>query len=214
MKANLINSHKEEIRRKLLQSITSHYLTLVSVIQGVVLGYGISILETNKDKFSQSEWLIIITTFLIIISIWDEYQLGCSVYEWIPGIRDSTIPFLLGASELLMIRSINVSLRWWFFYAAIFCLCAGAAFANQYRSSARIEKNKPILEVAGYFKIFNYVFCFIGILLFFLFWLKYSADNNLLFSIVSLVMILLFLIRGRFIRSRIMKYALNNTQKK
>lgn len=211
MNVNAMNSSREEIREKLFKSITSHYLTLISIIQGIVLGYGISILDLHQGKFGQGEWLLMVTTFITVISVWDEYQLGCAVYEWIPGIRDSIIPFFVGVSELLMIRSINVSSRLWYFYAAIFCCCALAAFINQYWSSGNIEKNKPILNVVGYFKIFNYIFCSIGILLFFLFWLIYSKDYDLIFSVIALIMILSFLIRGRIIRSRIMKYALSNT---
>jgi hypothetical protein len=201
------SEHRKKVFDRLLKSSSSHYLTLVSVVQGVVLGYGLFVIEANKDKFLLSNWLLVITTFIFILCVWDEYQAGAAVYEWIPGFRDSLIPFLIGVTEILLVQSLN-SFKKWFIFAAILSFLGIIAFYNMYSSAAKIQKNIEVLTLVKGWKKATYIFCILSTIIFLVFWFKVSHDNSVIFVILSLIIALLFLCLGRVTRRRIIKYAL------
>ena len=185
-------------------SFSSTYLTLTSIIQGVTLGYLVVVVDDEKGRFELAHWLLVATTFLIIVAAWHEYMMAVTVLTWIAGLRDSLIPFLLGGSELMLVLSLRYpgELEWSFLAAGIASFVALIAFANMYRSAAaEPAANKAFLAKTRRYRWVNLGFmCFAGVML-----VAFSAVEaragqsdalDVVLAAITLCLVLLFLARG------------------
>jgi len=203
---------------RLLHSATTHYLQLMSVIQGVVLGYGVYNLEAKYSMLSTADILFVVTTLLMVMTVWDEYQLGAAVYIWVPGYRDSIIPFLFGITELLMVKSIGKDINIWFRYAAVFAVLSLIAYVNMYRSAGKEKINEYVLDRVKIYIRINYIFCTASVIIFILCWkvssIKYNTilfmEKNVFLARLSLLTMLIFCIRGLLCRKKIVSIAKQN----
>jgi hypothetical protein len=131
-------------------SFLSTYLTLTSIIQGVALAYLVVVVDDEMKTFDSAHWLLVVTTFLIIAAAWHEYMTAVTVFVWVPRLLDSLIPFLLGGSEVMLIRSLRdqSELEWSFVAAGFVALVTLIAFINMYKSAAGEEDeiNRIVLE--------------------------------------------------------------------
>ena len=50
-----------------------------------------------------------LVTVALIAIVWQEYLIGATAFAWIPTILDTTVPFLLGIAEALVILQIRIS---------------------------------------------------------------------------------------------------------
>jgi hypothetical protein len=138
-----------------------------------------------------------------------------TVFVWIPRLRDSLIPFLLGGSELLLIRSLRREdeLEWSFFALGLIALVTLAAFMNMYRSAAAEEDiNKRLLLEMRFYQWLNLAFVVSAVALFFLFGaVKAQAGAadilDIAFSTAALGLVLAFFTRGSFFWSRVIDFA-------
>jgi hypothetical protein len=55
------------------------------------------VVDEELHSFQTAHWLLVVTTFLVIVAAWHEYMTAVTVFVWIPRNRDSLIPFVLGA---------------------------------------------------------------------------------------------------------------------
>ncbi len=128
--------------------------------------------------------------------------MGSTIFVWIPTLKDSIIPFILGATELLLIRSINLDLQAWFFTMAFMSFSGMIAFINMRRSAAREEDdNEGILNALKRYAWLNPVWCASYSVSFTIFGaivstVKPSIHINLIFASLSLIMVLAFLGRA------------------
>ena len=60
------------------------YLTLISVVQGVVAGYFASVVNDVYSSLSVRQWILIGATFLQIVAIWHSYAIAIVISAWIP----------------------------------------------------------------------------------------------------------------------------------
>lgn len=185
-------------------SFSSTYLTLTSIIQGVTLGYLVVVVDDEKGRFGPAHWLLVATTFLIIVAAWHEYMMAVTVLTWVAGLRDSLIPFLLGGSELMLVLSLRhpEELEWSFLAAAIVSFVALIAFANMYRSAAaEPAANRAFLADTRTYRWVNLGFlCFAGVI-----FVAFSAIEaragpsealDVGLAAVTFCLILVFLARG------------------
>jgi hypothetical protein len=105
-------------------SFTPIYLTILSIIQAVALGELAKVVADGYPEFTTVQWSLVLLTFLILIIIWSHVTTDAMSWVWIPDLRDSVIPFLLGAFELYQAHAIVVGLSPW-----LFGMVAGAALA-------------------------------------------------------------------------------------
>ena len=49
----------------------------------------------------------------MLIIIWNVYSVQSALWSWIPDVRDSATPFIVGALELYLNHTIMVSLSAW-----------------------------------------------------------------------------------------------------
>ncbi|MGZ3584237.1 MAG: hypothetical protein ACXVCT_15945 [Ktedonobacterales bacterium] len=96
-------------------SFTSIYLTVLSIIQAVALGELARVVADDYPRFTLVQWALVLLTFLILIIIWNHVTTDAMTWVWIPDLRDSVIPFLLGAFELYQAHAIVVGLGPWLF---------------------------------------------------------------------------------------------------
>src|SRR5437764_120164 len=105
--------HHRMLHRKLKDSFTPTYLTILSVIQAVALADLATIVATEREHFTVVHWLLVLLTFCVLIIIWNVYTIQSTVWDWIPDVRDAAIPFVTGALELFLNHTITLSLSSW-----------------------------------------------------------------------------------------------------
>jgi hypothetical protein len=60
------------------------------------------------------QWLMVLTTFCLFIVVFNVYSIQNAVWEWIPDVRDASLPFVFGALELYVNHTIEQSMSLWF----------------------------------------------------------------------------------------------------
>jgi hypothetical protein len=188
------------------------YLTLITIIQGAALGYLVIVVDARAKSFQTADWILAGTTFLFIVAAWNEYMMGATAFSWIPRLRDSLVPFSLGAAELASVRGLGSNLAGWLFSAAAVGIVAFFAFENMYRSAAKDGGNEFVLRVVQPFRGLNSAFCVgAGVVLaaFGIISLPLNRSNvwNVVFASVSALLISGFLCRASLYWKRIISSA-------
>jgi hypothetical protein len=207
--------HSGVLLTALRGAFSTTYLTLTSIIQGVALAYLVVIVDEEMGAFATAHWLLIATTFLIIAAAWHEYMTAVTVFVWIPRLRDSLIPFLLGGSELMLIRSLRrpAEIEWSFFALGTITVVTLLAFVNMYRSAAAEgELNGQLLSRTAVYRRVNLTFVAVAGILFFAFGalevrVPDSAALDVALSAGCLALVLLFLVRGAFYWTQVIAIA-------
>src|SRR6267142_166207 len=83
------------------------YLTLKSIVQGAVLAYLLSFISLHSSNIRITGWILASVTFLLVIITWNEYVMGVIAFRWVPDLVDASIPFMLGASQYLLVKAIS-----------------------------------------------------------------------------------------------------------
>lgn len=208
-------SRQGALLTSLRTAFSSSYLTLTSIIQGVALAYLVVVVDEEMHEFGAAQWLFVATAFLAIASAWHEYMTAVTVFVWVPRLWDSLIPFLLGGSELMLIRSLRRpgGLEWSFLALGAVAAVTLLAFVNMYRSAAAEEDlNADLLARMGFYRPLNLAFSSGAAVLFFSFAAveaiaagSTSLDNALSASALGLVLV--FLVRGYFYWTRVIQVA-------
>lgn len=106
--------HHKVVHERMKNSFSSMYQTILSIIQGVALADLAAFVAAKYPQFSIVHWLMVLTTFFMIIVVYSVYSIQSAVWDWIPDIRDASIPFVVGALELFLNHTIALSLSLWF----------------------------------------------------------------------------------------------------
>jgi hypothetical protein len=196
-------------------SFTTTYLTLTSIIQGVALAYLVSVVDEEMHTFRFANWLLVVTTFLAIVAAWYEYMNAVTVFVWIPRLRDALIPFLLGGSELALIRSLRsqTALETSYLAFALLTFVVLAAFLNMYSSAASEgEPNRRLLEELIGFHRFTIAFVAVAgvsVLAFAVVeaWAAESTALDVATAACCLAFVVAFLVRGAVYWGRVIEIA-------
>ena len=106
--------HHKVVHGKMKDSFTSMYQTILSIIQGVALADLAAIVAAKYPQFTLVQWLMVLTTFCLFIVVFNVYSIQNAVWEWIPDVRDASLPFVFGALELFVNHTIAQSMSLWF----------------------------------------------------------------------------------------------------
>ncbi len=139
----------DEVIERIKAQFSTIYLTLISVIQASVLSYAMVCTDGLLHGLTARTAILLTTTFLVIVMNWNEYVMGSTTFRWVPTVVDSFLPFLIGASEFLMVRSLTRDGAGWYFWLAAFCLLGCAGFINQYRKARRLPDNDAVFAALG-----------------------------------------------------------------
>ena len=184
-----------------MQLHESSYLTLLSIVQGVAMGF----LGANMPvQRIASEWLLFLVTFMFVVLVWAEYNMGVASLSWIPTFRDALIPFALCMAEIAMSKLLARP-RDWFLAAAFFCVIGFFAFVNMYTRARRFPQNAEMLRVLGWWKPAGEIFCILAAAIFLL--LAISNCHAAACAATALAVGALFAIRTQMAWRRIVRYA-------
>ena len=140
----------------LRESFAPSYLTLISIIEGVLLGLVFELLSEGRPLFHAGgpAVLLVINNVLLIALVWNEYRMGSSMFRWVPSLLDAVIPFAVGGLQAALILSVDQPLVW-LGLLATFYLAGIVAFENMYRRSSEEARNAFVLERNRAFRRLN-----------------------------------------------------------
>ncbi len=117
------------IKTSITNSFSGMFLTMLSIVQGVALSLLIFNFPVNIagwQVFPLEKLLMCLITLLTIIILWHSYFWLAVVARWTPLMWDSLLLFLIGAIELIAVRSIGNHL--WYYALAILGIFGGLQY--------------------------------------------------------------------------------------
>ena len=122
------------------------YLTLISVIQGCVLGYFFVVADAASSTPTWRGGLLFFTSFLLIALVWNEYMMWTTMVRWVLRLPDSLLPLLMGLFQFGMIRAIPSRSNAYFLAAAAFFVTSLVKYRHASLAGRHEPENLPILE--------------------------------------------------------------------
>lgn len=185
---------------ELRNSFAPSYLTLISIIQGVLLGLIFQLLSANWHELSPGDptVLLVFNNVLLSALVWNEYRMGSYMFRWVPYLLDAVIPFTLGGLQAAIILSV-ANPGAWLGWLATFYLAAVVAYENMYRRSGAERRNAFVLERNRGFRRLNVVAC---LAVSFVFWAAFALHRiggttpGLATLLLVTTLNLAFLVRG------------------
>ncbi len=149
-------AHRDH-RARVIEFWPTYYITFMSIIQSLVLGYLLlsakSVIATMSTQGVYNPVIIVqlIVAFVVIVSLWQGYMIDISAYRSIMQTPDAVIPFLFGITESFMIFSIEFQqFAWWCFNGTLHSLVVFlAVFTQQQQVKKFPEQNSVVLELLG-----------------------------------------------------------------
>ena len=143
------------VHGRMRDSFTSMYQTLLSIIQGVALADLATSVALRYQQLTLLHWLMILTTFDILIVVFQVYWIQSAVWGWIPDVRDAAIPFVFGALELFLNHTIFHNMGLWFLgLAAIAGLGALGTVHMVWRARGETENLELLNLLKGHHQLF------------------------------------------------------------
>jgi hypothetical protein len=118
-------SGQRAVYRRLKESYSPTYLTILSVVQAVAMGDLAQVVAASYQDFTLVQWALTFNTFGVLIITWNVFSVQSALWGWIPDVRDSAVPFVVGALELFLNHSIVISLSAWLVAVSLIAI-AGA----------------------------------------------------------------------------------------
>ena len=118
-------SGQRAVYRRLKESYSPTYLTILSVVQAVAMGDLAQVVAASHQEFTPVQWALTFNTFGVLIITWNVFSVQSALWGWIPDVRDSAVPFVVGALELFLNHTIVVSLSAWLVAVSLIAI-AGA----------------------------------------------------------------------------------------
>jgi hypothetical protein len=141
-------SAQGSVAERLKSQFAPAYLTLTSIIQGVALSTLVMRVESTYAHFDAVDWLLAVTTFLVIVDIWHEYLMMVLAYVWWPTLLDSLVPFAFLAAEVFMAHFVFGDLRHWLLAFAAANAVGIAAWQLQVIQTRGFERENRALRRA------------------------------------------------------------------
>jgi hypothetical protein len=139
--------HHLLVKQRLKDSFSLVYLTLLSVIQGVALADLALIVGAGYQQFTVVRWLLVLVNLGVVITIWHTFTMHITLWCWIPDLRDTVIPFMIGAVELVFNHTISLSLSAWLFMMVIIASMAILAIWYVDRRAKEEDENTLMLSL-------------------------------------------------------------------
>ena len=95
-----VASGQRAVYHRLKGSYSPTYLTILSVVQAVAMGDLAQVVAAGYQDFTLVQWVLTFNTFGVLIITWNVFSVQSALWSWIPDVRDSAAPFMVGALEL------------------------------------------------------------------------------------------------------------------
>jgi hypothetical protein len=136
-------------------SFTTLYQTLLSIVQGLALADLAVFVETKYEQFTIVHWLMVLTTFVLFIVVFNVYSIQGAVWDWIPDVRDVSLPFVFGTLELFVNHTITLNLSLWFIGLAAISTLGAVGTVHLVWSTREANENGELL---GLLKVHHRLF--------------------------------------------------------
>lgn len=203
------DSARIRLHTRLTRLHETYYLTLISMVQGVVTGFLGANLPSRVGFNVES--ILFITTFLMIVLMWNEYVMGVATLRWIPNLLDALIPFAFCISEIFLCNGIKTPVLW-FLGAAIFGFVLFLAFLNMYGAARRYEINQGMMKRLGSLRFISLALCVLYSIISFMFFLIEQLWSNVLLPCLALFLIIAFCLRTWIYWNRVMAFAKSSSK--
>ena len=147
---------------ELRNSFAPTYLTLISIIQGVLLGLTFQLLAERWPELGadRATLFLVANNVVMIVLVWNEYRMGSYMFRWVPYLLDAVIPFAVGGIQAALVLTAARPTAW-LAWLATFDLAGIVAFENMYRRSAAEQRNAFVLEHNRRYRRLNPAACLI-----------------------------------------------------
>jgi hypothetical protein len=133
----------DHLRRRIIDTFSSGYLTVIAIIQGVALGI---LLTTAQSHFSKQTTLVghlavisqALATFAAIVIVTHQYLILTALVRWTPTSLDTAIPYALGVGEIGASLVIGGNTLWWASYSVLMLAGVGAFSYSLIRGTIRV----------------------------------------------------------------------------
>ena len=116
-----------KLRERAQEHFPAVLLTLISIIQALALELLWAKVTGSEslwqgDRIALVEWGMISVAFLGILQIWIMYSCMVMGFVWLPSLRDSIFPFIIGVQEFMLVALIGTEYEglWLLVLASIF----------------------------------------------------------------------------------------------
>jgi hypothetical protein len=209
------------LRARMLDSFAPTYLTLISILQGSLLGYLFYTVDVPLGEWKNhpltminlAQCLFIGSAIIANIAAWNEYRMGSTTFIWVPRLPDTLVPFGLAIAQFSLIRTIFLNPKYWFLSVAGFWAVAAFGFWHMYyRAGREPDINGPALQAVATYKHSNPLLCgacsAASLLFSAMLWSKrQSAVLLLTLAAVSFLLLLAVFIRGEVSWSRAVQFS-------
>jgi hypothetical protein len=153
----------QALLRDLRESFAPSYLTLISIIEGVLLGLGFELIATGHIavRLQDPAILLVFNNLVLIMLVWNEYRMGSSMFHWVPALPDAVIPFMLGGFQAALLLTVPRPLSWLGWLAAFYA-AAIIAYQNMYCRAGEEERNAFVMERNRGFRRLNLASCLLS----------------------------------------------------
>ena len=141
-----VESPQRAVYRRLRASYGPTYLTILSVVQAVAMGDLAQIVAAEYQHFTLVQWVLTLNTFGVLIITWNVFSVQSALWRWIPDVRDSAVPFVVGALELFLNHTIMVSLSAWLIAVSLVAFAGALGTLHIYWRAAREEEHAELLS--------------------------------------------------------------------
>jgi hypothetical protein len=146
---------QREVYRRLKASYGPTYLTILSVIQAVAMGDLAQVVAGSYHHFTPVQWVLTFNTFGVLIIIWNAYSVQSALWGWIPDVRDSATPFVVGALELYLNHTIIVSLSAWLVAVSLVGVAGAAGTVYTFwRASHEVEHHELLRWLSMHIRLY------------------------------------------------------------
>lgn len=142
----------ELIRTRAMESFSSLYMTMVSLIEAIALELLVGRVQSLSGLGQLSidslvTWLQIVFMFEVVLGIWVAYAILTTATRWATTLLDSTTVFALGVWQFFAIGWIgDISIHHWLYFTCIGAAIALVIVRSAYASAAREPGNERFVE--------------------------------------------------------------------
>ena len=157
---------------RLKDALGGFYLTLVSVMQSLALGFLLQSAGATLLSAGRLPWGLLLqsaTVLLALVLVWHQYAFGTVAFRWRLDLFDSAIPFAIGTSEYLMIAVMVSSQKrspvavhgfaFWLWFLSAFAGVSAMAYLNQSRKAERTRESETLIAPSRRSMQFTLAYC-------------------------------------------------------
>jgi hypothetical protein len=137
---------RRAVYRRLKSSYGPTYLTILSVVQAVAMGDLAQVVAGSYHHFTLVQWVLTFNSFGVLIIIWNAYSVQSALWGWIPDVRDSAVPFIVGGLELYLNHTITVSLSAWLIAVSLVGAAGAAGTVYTFRRASHEAEHDELLR--------------------------------------------------------------------